>query len=207
MIEKFKNIFEGLDRAHGVTIVGESNGNGTKVKGKSFVKREPITDELWQKHLDGTDSLGVIPINDDNKCKWGCIDIDSYAGFDHQKLINKIKQFKLPLVVCRSKSGGAHVFLFTKDYVSASLMQDKLNEIRSVLGYGGSEVFPKQRELKSKDDTGNFLNLPYYNGDDTVRSCFNKNAESVNLRTFYELYDATKITEEQLRLARVIPKK
>ena len=160
MIEKFKNIFEGLDRAHGVTIVGESNGNGTKVKGKSFVKREPITNELWQKHLDGTDSLGVIPINDDNKCKRGCIDIDSYAGFDHQKLINKIKQFKLPLVVCRSKSGGAHVFLFTKDYVSASLMQDKLNEIRSVLGYGGSEVFTKLRELKSKDDTGNFLNLP-----------------------------------------------
>ena len=150
MIEKFKNIFEGLDRAHGVTIVGESNGNGTKIKGKSFVKREPVTDELWQKHLDGKDSLGVIPINDDNKCKWGCIDIDSYAGFDHQKLINKIKQFKLPLVVCRSKSGGAHVFLFTKDYVSASLMQDKLNEIRSVLGYGGSEVFPKQRELNPK---------------------------------------------------------
>ena len=66
MIDKFKNIFEGLDRAHGVTIVGESNGNGTKVKGKSFVKREPVTDELWQKHLDGVDSLGVIPINDDN---------------------------------------------------------------------------------------------------------------------------------------------
>jgi hypothetical protein len=100
--------------------------------------------------------------------------------------------------VFRSKSGGAHVFLFTVDYVSAGLMQDKLNEIRSVLGYGGSEVFPKQRELKSKDDTGNFLNLPYFNGDDTVRYCFNSNAESVNLRTFYELYDATKITEEQL---------
>ena len=45
MIEKFKNIFKGLDRAHGVTIVGESNGNGTKVKGKSFVKREPVTNE------------------------------------------------------------------------------------------------------------------------------------------------------------------
>ena len=138
MIEKFKSIFEGLDRAHGVTIVGESNGNGTKVKGKSFVKREPVTDELWQKHLDGVDSLGVIPINDENKCKWGCIDIDSYAGFDHQKLLNKIKQFQLPLIVFRSKSGGAHVFLFANDYVSAGLMQDKLNEIRSVLGYDGS---------------------------------------------------------------------
>ena len=197
-IRQFKEIFEGLDRAHGVTIVGESNGDGNKIKGKSFVKREAITDNHWLDHLQGSQSLGVIPINDDNKCKWGCIDIDSYAGFDHAKLIKKIDQFKLPLLVFRSKSGGAHVFLFTVDYVSAGLMQDKLNEIRSVLGYGGSEVFPKQRELKSKDDTGNFLNLPYYNGDDTVRYCFNKNAESVNLRTFYELYDATKITEEQL---------
>ena len=58
MIERFKNIFEGLDRAHGVTIVGESNGNGQKVKGKSFVKREPVTDELWQNHLNGTENLG-----------------------------------------------------------------------------------------------------------------------------------------------------
>ena len=36
---KFIDIFEGLNRAHGVTIVGESNGNGSKVKGKSFVKK------------------------------------------------------------------------------------------------------------------------------------------------------------------------
>ena len=48
MIDKFKNIFEGLDRAHGVTKVVESISNGTKIKGKSFVKREPVTDELWQ---------------------------------------------------------------------------------------------------------------------------------------------------------------
>ena len=198
MIERFKNIFYGLDRAHGVTLVGESNGDGNKIKGKSFVKREPVTDELWQKHLDGADSLGIIPINDDNKCKWGCIDIDSYAEFDHKKLINKIKQFQLPLVVCRSKSGGAHVFLFTEDYVSAGLMQDKLNEIRSVLGYGGSEVFPKQRELKSKDDTGNFLNLPYFNGDKTTRYCFNDQGEAVNLERFYLLHELYKLTPEQL---------
>ena len=105
MIEKFKHIFSGLERAHGVTKVGESNGNGTKVKGKSFVKREPVTDLLWQQHLEGIESLGVIPIDDNNTCKWGCIDIDSYAGFDHKQLINKINSLKLPLVVFRSKSG------------------------------------------------------------------------------------------------------
>ena len=99
MIERFKDIFTGLERAHGVTKVGHSNGNGTKVQGKSFIKRDTVTDELWQNHLQGVESLGIIPINDDNQCQWGCIDIDSYAGFDHKKLVNKIKNLDLPLVV------------------------------------------------------------------------------------------------------------
>ena len=192
MIDKFKHIFTGLERAHGVTKVGESNGNGTKVKGKSFVKREPVTDLLWQQHLEGTESLGVIPINDENNCKWGCIDIDSYAGFDHLELIKKINKLNLPLIVFRSKSGGAHVFLFTEDYVSARSMQDKLTEIKAVLGYGGSEVFPKQTELKSQDDTGNFLNLPYFNCTKTTRYAFNDKGEAVTLDGFYLLYENKK---------------
>jgi len=199
MIERFKNIFTGLERAHGVTIVEDTNGNGSKVKGKSFVKRQPVTDELWKKHLEGKDNLGIIPINDDNECKWGCIDIDSYAGFDHAKLVNKINQLSLPLLVCRSKSGGAHVFLFTFDYVSAKLMRDKLVQIRAVLGYGNSEVFPKQTELKSQDDTGNFLNLPYFNSLNSVRYAFNSQGKAVSLLGFYELHDKIKITSQQLQ--------
>ena len=78
-------------------------------------------------------------------------------------------------------------------------MQDKLNEIRSVLGYGGSEVFPKQTELKSKDDTGNFLNLPYFNGDNTTRYAFDRMGEAVNLEGFYKLhYENNKLTPQQL---------
>jgi len=181
MIEKFKNIFKGLERAHGCTKVGPANNNGEKVKGQSFVVREPVTDELWSKHLQGTQSLGIIPINDDNECVWGCVDIDSYAGFDHKKLIDKIKQFNLPLVVCRSKSGGAHVFLFLEKPVNAERMRDKLTEIKTLLGYGGSEVFPKQIRLKSQDDTGNFLNLPYFNGDNTTRYAFKEDGSAASL--------------------------
>ena len=198
MIERFKDIFTGLERAHGVTKVGHSNGDGTKVQGKSFIKREPVTDQLWLDHLQGRDSLGIIPINDDNLCIWGCIDIDSYAGFDHKKLVNKTISLQLPLVVCRSKSGGAHVFLFAESYVSAKLMQDRLTQIKAVLGYSGSEVFPKQTQLKSEDDTGNFLNLPYFNGDDTTRYAFNSLGEAVNLKGFVELYDLKKVTPQQL---------
>jgi hypothetical protein len=197
-MNEFINIFTGLERAHGCTKVIETAQDGVKVKGQSFVVRQPVTEQLWQKHLQGTQSLGIIPINDDNKCKWGCVDIDSYAGFDHKKLIDKIKQFKLPLAVCRSKSGGAHVFLFTVDPVSAERMRDKLTEIKTLLGYGGSEVFPKQIRLKSQDDTGNFLNLPYFNGDDTTRYAFKENGEAAKLSEFYDIYDEIKQSDLDL---------
>ena len=36
-------------------------------------------------------------------------------------------------------------------------MRDKLMSISAILGFGNAEVFPKQIELKSQDDTGNFL--------------------------------------------------
>ena len=198
-VENFKNIFQGLDRAHGVTYVDKKGVDGEKIKGKSFVQREMVTNDHWLFHLQGREpSLGIIPINDDNKCKWGCVDIDSYAGFDHQKLINKIKSLKLPLLVFRSKSGGAHVFCFTTVPVEAKLMRDKLLSVSAVLGYGGSEVFPKQIELKSKDDTGNFLNLPYFNGDDTMRYAFLENGEAASIEGFYGLYERNKLTPEQL---------
>jgi len=203
MIEKFKDIFKGLERAHGCTKVSTPTENGVKLKGQSFVVRQSVTTELWEMHLKGKQSLGIIPINEDNQCVWGCVDIDSYAGFDHKKLIDKIKQFKLPLVVCRSKSGGAHVFLFSTKQVAAERMRDKLTEIKTALGYGGSEVFPKQIQLKSADDTGNFLNLPYFNGDETTRYAFLENGNAASLNGFYGLYqrnvqeDITKIKIER----------
>ena len=197
-MERFRQIFTGLERAHGCTYVDKKGADGLKVKGKSFVKTEIVTDKHWEDHLNGIEpSLGIIPINENNECKWGCIDIDVYAEFNHKKLINKIKSMDLPLMVFNSKSGGAHVFLFTKDFVPAKLMRDKLISISAVLGYGGAEVFPKQIELKSKDDTGNFLNLPYFNHKNTVRYCFNSLGEAVTLPDF--LQNVVEITPEQLQ--------
>ena len=199
MVEKFINIFDGLQRAHGCTYVEKKNADGTKIKGQSFVKREEVNHTLWENHLKGIEpSLGIIPINENNKCRWGCIDIDSYAGFDHAKLIKQITKLKLPLVTTRSKSGGAHVFLFTTVPVDAELMRNKLVSIGSILGYGSSEVFPKQIELKSKDDTGNFLNLPYFNFNNTTRYAFLENGEAASLDGFFGLYERNKLTPDQL---------
>ena len=143
-VANFKDIFKGLDRARGVTYVDKKGEDGQKIKGKSFVTREKVTDDLWNKHLQGIEpSLGIIPINDDNKCRWGCIDIDSYAGFNHKQLINKIQKLNLPLIVFRSKSGGAHAFIFTKTFVPATVMRAKLKIIASAVGFAKAEIFPK----------------------------------------------------------------
>jgi len=188
-MNKFKEIFEGLKIAYGQYQKGERSENG-KQKGKAFIVRKNVSDDLWENHIKGEGpALGIIPINENNNCKWGCIDIDEY-NFDHIGLLKNIRRFKFPLIVCRSKSGGAHVFLFTKEFISASLMQSRLKKIAKVLGYEGSEIFPKQTEiLVDRGDTGNFLNLPYYNEMKGLRYAINDNGSGCSLEEFYKLYD------------------
>ena len=190
---KFKSIFSGLEIAYGQYQPGERGDNG-KQQGKAFIVRQDVTDELWTNHLEGKGpALGIIPITEDNSCRWGCIDIDEY-NFDHTSLIKSIRSHKLPLIVCRSKSGGAHVFLFTKENIPASLMQSKLKEMAIILGYEGSEIFPKQTEiLVERGDTGNFLNLPYYNNTKGLRYAIDDNGDALALEQFYTAYDLSLI--------------
>ena len=186
---KFKNIFEGLKIAYGQYQKGDREENG-KQKGKAFIVRKQVTDDLWKNHIEGKGpALGIIPITESNNCKWGCIDIDEY-NLNHHDLISRIRNLKLPLVVCRSKSGGAHVFLFTKDFVPAIRMQKTLKKMAKSLGHEGCEIFPKQTEiLVERGDTGNFLNLPYYNGTSGLRYALDDNGKAASLESFYSMYD------------------
>ena len=189
-MDKFKQIFSGLTIAYGQYQPGDRGENGTKQKGKAFIVRKTVTDELWTNHLAGQGpALGIIPITENNDCRWGCIDIDEY-DLDHLSLIKSIRDLKLPVIVCRSKSGGAHVFLFTKENIPASLMQSKLKQMAVILGYEGSEIFPKQTEiLVERGDTGNFLNLPYHNQMKGLRYAIDDEGNGCTLEEFYKLYD------------------
>ncbi len=179
---KFKKIFEGNNSAYGQLILSGATNDKGKADGKAFIKRQPVTDNLWEDHLAGKDpALGVIPINEDNMCKWGCIDVDVY-NVDHLVLMRNIKGFSFPLVTFRSKSGGAHLFLFAKEFIPASLMQSKLKAMADALGYAGSEIFPKQTEiLVERGDTGNFLNLPYHGGVRGLRYAIKAGGEAASL--------------------------
>ena len=196
---KFKEIFEGNKSAYGQLILSGATNDKGKADGKAFIKRQPVTDSLWEDHIAGKDpALGVIPINEDNMCKWGCIDVDVY-NIDHLVLMRNIKGFSFPLVTFRSKSGGAHLFLFAKEFIPASLMQSKLKAMADALGYAGSEIFPKQTEiLVERGDTGNFLNLPYHGGARGLRYAIKAGGEAASLESFYSIYDEWVQTKEEI---------
>ena len=197
---KFREIFEGNKSAYGQLVLsGETTDKG-KAIGKAFIKREPIPEDFWQDHLDGKEpALGVIPINENNECRWGCVDVDEYKGLDHKKIMASIKSHKFPLVTFRSKSGGAHLFLFATEYIPAALMQSKLKMMSEALGFGGSEIFPKQTEiLVERGDTGNFLNLPYHGGIRGLRYTFKAGGEAASLEEFYQIYDEWVQTREEI---------
>ena len=86
MVEKFINIFEGLKRAHGCTYINSVPKDGTKLKTKSFVKRESVTDDHFQKHLAGIEpTLGIIPINEED------LKVVARISFYFQKNLQKLK--------------------------------------------------------------------------------------------------------------------
>jgi hypothetical protein len=203
-ISRFKAIFSGLDIAYGTYRIDKTREDG-KQEGKAMVVRNPPTDDLWLAHLKGEGpSLGIIPIRADSTCTWGCIDVDQYP-LDHKALLQKCRKLELPLVMCRSKSGGAHLFLFHKDPISAAEMQKTLRLYAAYLGYSNCEIFPKQTQiLVERGDTGNFLNLPYYGGPETTRYAFDDEGSAVTLEDFYLLYDKYCQSEEAKRIVPIV---
>ena len=142
-------------------------------------------------------SVGIIPINENNESRWGCIDIDEY-NFDHQALIKKILAAKLPLLVCRSKSGGAHVFLFTSDFIPAKDMQEILTRLSVSLGYAGVKSFQSRWcSTLSGAMSATFLNMPYYDHENGLRYAFKDDGTAADLEEFFALYDEKVQTHEQ----------
>jgi hypothetical protein len=196
-VDKFSAIFDGLKEAYGTFEIEKKQANG-KNTGRAGLVRQPRTMDLWVKHLQGTFGIGIIPINEDNSCKWGCIDIDQYP-LDHKALVDNIAKLEFPMVVCRSKSGGAHCFLFTKEWVPAVDMQKTLQHVAAALGYSGSEIFPKQIKLHlDRGDVGNFLNLPYFDAEEGLRYAIKDDGSSATLEEFFGMHEKNAVDREGL---------
>ena len=159
MLDLFQKLFRGSSLAH---------GTWDKETGNMATPKVPASSEDFQKHLEGTLGLGVVPVNEEGVCFFGAIDID-IDTIDHKDLYARISSRKLPLNVCRSKSGGAHCYVFFRDGYPAGAAQTLLRRWTALLGYPSkTEIFPKQTK-STESNIGNWINLPYFNEKNTVR--------------------------------------
>jgi hypothetical protein len=189
MIDRFIKIFEGLDRAYGQFKRNDSRVS-VKVEGKPWVEHKPLQKQLWENHLMGIGvSLGVFPLTDEGTCKWGAIDID-VDGLDYEELLKKIREFKLPLIMFRSKSGRAHVYLFMKNFTSAEEVRLVMKKFASKLGLADKldRIYPMQTELGEKD-TGSWLNLPYFNHEEGSRYAYKDDFDAASIEEFFQMHE------------------
>ena len=163
--------------------------------GKTFSIKKTYTQEDFAKHLSGESGIGVAPILDSNDCWFGAVDIDCHnkPEIDLISLEKSVKENGFPLLVCRSKSGGAHLFVFMLEPIKAKAMRIALISWAQTLGFGGSEIFPKQERL-SKDANGELqnascINLPYFKAEDTNRYCI-EGGKRIDFNHFLDLAES-----------------
>jgi hypothetical protein len=198
---QFKTLFAGNPNVYGQTVLtGKIRDRDGKHDSKSFLVKSKITTEIWEQHLTGKRLIGCTPILDNDRVLWGALDIDVYQNSNTiEELVNSIKDNKLPFVICRSKSGGAHVYLFVSEEVPAKDMIDKLKSFSAFFGQGVCEIYPKQPKIGNrKDDSkyGNWINMPY-SGNPTLQYAVNEQFESLNPEQFITYANERKLTKDE----------
>lgn len=215
-IEKLMNLFKGSEFAHGIYVEAKTNDPlKPKVKGKATTVPQGPTIKQWTEHYEGKAGLGIIPINGNDECYWGALDVDGELDNNRQPLhqwdcLNKdgsvnhillqqrIQKLNLPLVCCYSKSKSAHCFIFLAEPIPAIAMRSILEEFASKLGVGGCEIFPKQDKInREQGGFGNWLNMPYFNGTRVGILLQDDTLTEQDIDTFLEYAYNRRLTPEQ----------
>ena len=147
----------------------EKPGDGQKIKTKITNNEGKVDKELLMNHLEGRFGVGICPVNAEGKCSFGVLDIDYYRP-KIKRVLHFIKEYQLPLIPFRSKSGGLHVYLMLSKPVSAKSVRETLSLISyyfsldEIYGKNKVEVFPKQDKAEGY---GSSVTLPYFNAEHT----------------------------------------
>jgi hypothetical protein len=194
-VQRFAALFQGNMRSSGRFVPPE----------KMHTEYAGATAEDIARHLVGEVGLGVVPIMDDDTCVWAALDLDNHDTDEDlpiQRIEEQIRAKRLPLVPCRSKSGGIHCYLFLEKPQPASRVRTLMGYFAQQLGHSGCEIFPKQGVLvvgrDGKKALGNWINLPYFGADATNRYAVTE-AGRIPLDAFLTLAEAKRCSESELR--------
>lgn len=195
---RLMDLFAGEEARHGtydparLRLVGgkkemkDENGNGARNMDG------PPSEDLWRLHLSGEVPLGISPLREDGMCRWGVVDVDDY-NLSHSDLVAAIEREKFPLIACRSKSGGLHLYLFLTDWAPQAEVQAALRAAAGRLMLPSVvEVYPPAI------GKGNWINMPYVGGGDTDRYAVKKGGLSMTIGEFLAAADRSKVLADSL---------
>ena len=196
LVAEYAKLFAGNLRSYGQW--DPSTGSMSTVKSEVRI-------EDYEKHISGAMGLGIVPITDGGTCAFGAIDVDKHetdGDIDFRSIAEKIAEYRLPLVMCRTKRGGAHLYLFGQEFLPAKLVQRVLASWRDMLKIPyKTEIFPKQDTLvtaSGEKGLGNWINLCYFAGEKTSRYAFDDEFRPLSFELFVQLAQSKRITTEQL---------
>ena len=181
MEKKYIKFFDGYRAAYGVANVKNAkrdpeSGKLKLEKGDYRWNYQELTNQVYLDHLAGTQSIGVQACNENAEARFGVIDVDpkNYADFNKKFIIDKIQEYKLPLIPVLSKSGGLHLYLFINEFILSTVVVSFLSNLLSLFNLKPDcEIFPKQTQLTKDPETGiikpgQFINLPYFKKSERV---------------------------------------
>ena len=208
MDEKYIKFFEGYRQAYGVADMSTLKIDPESRKQKPIYRwnDEQLTDKIYKNHLEGTQSIGVQPCNENGQARFGVIDIDpnDYGDFDRKFFIDTLQTYSLPLIPVLSKSGGLHLYMFIDKFIDASLIKSFLSNLLPIFKLKpDTEIFPKQTQLTKDNETGqlnkgNFINLPYFKKIERV--AINVDGTQFTFNQFIEVIENNTVSQEDLKI-------
>lgn len=190
-VKRFATLFRGNDRSFGQWDPARHKDKSSRTE-KSAYKLDH-----FELHLNGAVGLGIVPIRDDGMCMWGAIDIDNHGqtvDTDIKAVEKRVAEKEMPLIACRSKSGGVHLYFFASEPVRAEILRKVLQRWAAELKIDGVDcIYPKQARLATNDEgvkaLGNWINLPYFDAENTPRYAVS-NGKPVNLDSFLSMAES-----------------
>ena len=210
MQEKYIKYFDGYRMAYGTANLKNAqrdpdSGKLKLPKGDYGWVHQELTDQIYEKHLSGELSVGVQACNENSEARFGVIDVDpkNYADFDIKFIIDRIQEYKLPLIPVLSKSGGIHLYLFMDSFILATKIVSFLSNLLPIFKLPPNcEIFPKQTQLTKDPETGNikpgqFINLPYFKKSERV--ALNLDGKPFTFDQFIAVVESNTVSNQGLK--------
>jgi hypothetical protein len=196
LVNDFASLFAGNLRSY---------GQWDPVSGNMSTEKKEVTIRDYENHLTGKMGLGIVPVTDGGTCMFGAIDVDKHDAPEDVDLLGiakKIEELRLPLVMCRSKRGGAHLYLFGAEYLPAKVVTRLLSNWKDMLQIPHKcEIFPKQDSLvtsSGEKQLGNWINLCYFDMDRTNRYAIDDKGDPLAFELFVQLAQSKRVMVAEL---------